>query len=129
MVTFVPPKKVQRRAGKARPVFPAPPALTLVAAAYQPGEWVRLTFDRAVDVASADTAAVRVDDGAVAGWLFRGDGPAALVGPRTVQVGLAILDRPAGSGTRLSAGAGTGIVAADDGGAWPGVTDLSLPFP
>ena len=29
----------------------------------------------------------------------------------------------------LTASAGTGIVAENDGGTWAGVTDLALPFP
>ena len=47
----------------------------------------------------------------------------------TIEVTLEFASDYFGPGTLLTAGAGTGIVAADDGGAWAGVAGLELPFP
>ena len=51
------------------------------------------------------------------------------VSPLTVRLGLVGVGEATGSGVTLSAGAGNGIIAQDDGGAWPGVADVELPWP
>jgi hypothetical protein len=63
------------------------------------------------------------------GQRYDAAGPATLFTPQTVQVPLVSGVLYFGAGTRLSAPATTGIVAADDGGAWAGVSNLVLPFP
>jgi hypothetical protein len=103
-------------------------ALTLVAATYSTGTWVRLTFDRAVTIAAINVAAITVnDDDSDEMWV--GSGAATLFAPQTVQVPLVILHGATGPGTQLYATSTTGIVAVNDGGRWAGVTNLSLPFP
>jgi hypothetical protein len=69
-----------------------------------------------------------VDD-AVLGFTYVGYDAAIVVGPTTVQILLSGIEEYAGPGVILTAAAGNGIVAADGGLAWAGVTDLSLPFP
>ena len=110
---------------------PAPP-LTLAAADLEfdgGGDRVlRLTFDRAIDVADLDGSQITVEDTAETGFIFAGTVAVALPTPQSVVVGLT----PTGSAegpTDVTATASTGIVAADDGGTWAGVTDLELPFP
>jgi len=76
-----------------------------------------------------DPAAITVQDGEFAVGLFVGSGPATVVNPTTIQVFLEQIGSPTVPDVELSATAGTGIVAADDGGTWAGVTALVLPFP
>jgi len=120
-----------RRRRKAGGAVQAPPAaLTLVSATYDiETESVILSFDRAVDVAGFDPAAITVQDGVYAAGLFVGSGPATVVNPTTIQVFLEQIGSPTVSDVELWATAGTGIVAVDDGGTWAGVTAVVLPFP
>lgn len=106
----------------------APTLLTLVSASYSSGAWVRLTFDRNVNIAGIHVAAITVNDDP-SDEAYVGSGAATLFAPQTVQVPLVILHGSSGPGTELTATNATGIVAADDGGTWAGVTSLSLPFP
>jgi len=106
-----------------------PAALTLIAAEYQAKAWVRLTFDRAIDIASLDPAQVQVDDDQDSGWRLGGQGGATLVDPMTVQVPLDRIGDSTESGVHLFVSASSGIVASGDGGAWAGVSDVALPFP
>ena len=120
-----------RRRRKAGGAVQAPPAaLTLVSATYDiETESVILSFDRAVDAAAYDPAAITVQDGEFAAGLFVGSGPATVVNPTTIQVFLEQIGSPTVSDVELWATAGTGIVAVDDGGTWAGVTAVVLPFP
>ena len=123
MLIPVPPKS-RKRDAKRRAVRP----LKLVAATYTEGTSVTLTFDRAVEVAGIDVAAITVADEA-AGYLFEGTGAATPLSETSVLVPLVDVEQSPVAGTLLTAGAGTGIVADDDGGTWAGVTDLALPYP
>jgi hypothetical protein len=129
---FIPRKPIryrQRPAGPKEQVAP-PAALTLVSATYDiETESVTLAFDRAVDASAYDPAAITVQDGLYAGGLFVGSDPATVINPTTIQVFLEQIGSPTVSDVELSATAGTGIVAADDGGTWGGVTALVLPYP
>ena len=114
---------------------PAPAAtttvvpLTLVAVAYEPGVAVELTFDRAIDIGAIDAQLITVDDAADTALTYDGGGGAAtLVSPTTVRVLLSFTGGSVGAGIRLSAAAGNGIVAVDDGVTWAGATDLVIPF-
>ena len=100
----------------------------LVAAGYEPTAWVDLAFDRAVDVGGIDPSAVRVWDGPDT-FLYAGVGAVELVSPTTVRVFVTGVEDFAGEGVTMTVGSDNGIVAADDGGAWAGVTDLPLPWP
>lgn len=105
------------------------PALALVAASYVANTSVRLTFDRAIDISAIVVAQISVNDADDLGLKYIGTGSATLDGPASVVVLLADNGDSTGSGTTLSAGAGNGIVAVDDGAAWAGVTGVELPFP
>ena len=86
------------------------------------------TFDRAVDVSAFVASQVIVNDGSIAPGIWGGVGPAGILSPVQIAVGLERLgDAPVGPVT-LSAMALTGLVAVDDGGTWAGVTDVGLPF-
>ena len=128
-----PPSPFRKRRGQSKRTPPAPPppaTLVLVEAAYdEVAQTIRLTFDRAIDIAGLDGAQIVLDDGAITGTRFEAVGAASLDGPAAVVVGLLELGPSEDPGTLLSAGAGTGIVAVDDGGAWAGVTDVALPYP
>src|SRR5688572_28093340 len=107
---MIPPSLFRTRGGRplrkrAPPPPPPPPAaLTLVAATYQSGspQWVRLTFDRAVNVSAFDAATVFVDDGEITYTVYRGAGAGTLVTPQTVQVALAYFEDSGGSSVRLT---------------------------
>src|SRR4051812_31407669 len=74
--------------------------LTLVAASYSTGAWVRLTFDRAINITGIHVAAITVnDDNSDEAWV--GSGVATLFAPQTVQVPLVILHGATGPGTQL----------------------------
>ena len=106
-------------------------ALTLVAAEYiaMDGTFLRLTFDRAVDVAGMVGSQITVDDAINLGERFAATGAVTVESPTRVLVVLDLIGDSTGSGTTLDAGAGNGIVAADDGGTWAGVSELGLPYP
>jgi hypothetical protein len=88
---------------------------------------VWLTFDRPVDIAGIVPSAVVVNDAITAGGKYAGYA-AALTSATVVEVSLEFVEAISGTDIRLDAGPGTGIVAADDGGAWAGA-DVELPFP
>jgi hypothetical protein len=52
-----------------------------------------------------------------------------MINPQTVEFILLATEPATGSGVHLTATEGNGIVAVDDAAPWPGVTNLSLPFP
>ena len=126
---FIPRKPMRYRPRTARTPQGAPPvALTLLSAYYDgdaPG--IHLTFDRAIDVSGLVLAAVTVMDGP--DFIhFVGTGTPFLVGPTEVLVFLHNAGSAGGDDVLLTAGAGNGIVAVDDGGTWDGATNLALPF-
>jgi hypothetical protein len=124
---LIPPIPV-RRSRKNPPRVVAPAALTLVAATYSTGAWVRLTFDRAVNIGAIHVAAITVNDDD-SDEFYIGSGTATLFAANIVQVPLVILHGSTGPGTQLTATSASGIVAGDDGGTWAGVVNLALPFP
>ena len=90
---------------------------------------VTLTFDRPVNVDGFDPLLLLVSDADEQGVRYEGSGVVTLTGPVVVRIGLAEIGASIGPGVTLTANAGAGIVAADGGAAWAGVTDLDLPFP
>jgi hypothetical protein len=100
----------------------------LVGASFSPVTAIlRLSFNKPVDVSGIFPGNLIVDD-AASGAKWEGVG-AAMVNPSTVDVEMSELFPQAFADTRLNAQPPTGIVAVDDGGTWPGVTDVPLPFP
>jgi hypothetical protein len=122
-------RRIGRRRRHGVPSSPAPAALVLVSATYQEEASVTLEFDRAIDVSGIDVSAIIVDDALTTGLTFAGAGTPTIVNATTVQVTLVETGGSSGSEITLTAGANNGIVAADDGGAWPGAEDLELPYP
>ena len=121
----------RRRKGRPRPAAQtAPPLpLTLVFASFDAGTLIlRLGFDRAIDISGLSPGQLIVDDGPTS-TEYGGQGAGVLTDPTSVEVEMAELASLGFPDTRLVATAGNGIVAVDDGGAWPGVFDLLLPFP
>jgi hypothetical protein len=132
MIIIPPPKEYPRKKTRGARFGPppTPAALTLVAAEYNhvDGPVVILTFGRAVEIGGLDGSQIVVDDADDSGLKFAATGAATLDDPATLRVVLNEIGDATGTGTTLTAGAGNGLVAADDGGAWAGVTDLELPF-
>jgi hypothetical protein len=109
-----------------------PPAtLTLVAAAYQNGDYVRLTFDREISNYALDATELFVDDKTLSGKRWRGTGTGTLLGPHIVQIGLSeVGPTSVPSGILLTASPYTGIVAAGDVEiTWAGADALPLQYP
>jgi hypothetical protein len=133
LINTPPPFRKSRRLAKRKPPSapPTPVALTLVSAEFIAidGTFLRMTFDRAIDIAAMDGSAVVVDDTVNLGQRFVATGAATLESPTTVHVVLVEDGDATGTGTTLTAAADNGIVAVDDGGTWAGVTDLVLPYP
>ena len=127
IIPFLPSFARRKRASVSAPTPPV--ALTLVSASYQEKEWVRLTFDRAIDISSLDPTQIVIDDDQFSGWKLGGQSGSTLVDPVTVQVPLDRIDNSSEAGVHLFVSATSGIVASDDGGTWAGVSDLALPFP
>ena len=100
-----------------------------MAAEYEEATWVQLTFDRAIDIGALVGSTIVVNDGAMSGARWEATGNATLMGPAIVRIEVADFASATGPATVLDAGAGNGIVAVDDGGAWAGVTELELPWP
>ena len=129
-VLKVPAPAWRRGRPRVKPLASTPPfgPLVLVAAAYEPGAYVELTFDRAIDIAALDAAAIVVSDGDVTGFVYAGTAESFLMGPTVLRVMLAGIEEGAAPGITMTVGAGNGIIASGDGAAWAGVTDLELPF-
>src|SRR4051794_26985947 len=98
---FQPTRPPRRRRARSAAPTPPPVALTLVAAIYSTGAWVRLTFDRAVDIAAIEVAAITVNDDN-SDEAYVGSGVATLFAPETVQVPLVISHGATGPGTELT---------------------------
>jgi hypothetical protein len=123
-------KSVGRLTGMtSAPPAPPPVALVLVEASFDPdGPEVYLTFDRPIDIAGLIVAQFAVADGPDGHQLVGFETP-FLIAPNQVQVLMQITGAAGGDQVLLTAGAGNGIVASDDGGTWGGVGGLGLPFP
>ncbi len=127
----IPPSLFRKDRGRPqrRTTITTPPvALNLVAAEYDQSVSVTLTFDRDIDITSLVAGEVSVNDGPEA-IRYVGSGTATLVMPTKVVIGLAEDGGQGAPFITLTAGAGNGIVAVDDGGTWAGVMNLVLPFP
>ena len=121
---------IPRRKRRAQPQ-PTPPGvpLALDEAEYDPDTTtLRLVFSRAIDISGLVGSAFVVADGVVQGYRFH-VASATLDGPATMVAQLAEFTGEAEPVITLTASAGTGIVATDDGGTWEGVEGLQLPYP
>ena len=123
------PVRYRKRRGRSRrkPPLPGLP-LELVAAVYDSGTLVDLTFDRAIDVSGFIPGAFFVFDGP-GGTLYIGDGPPTVMSPTRILVPLMEVEPTSGAQVLLTIYTENGIVAVDDGGTYPGVAALTLPYP
>ena len=124
-------RRARRSVRRKPPAPPGPAALVLVSAVYTSGDpsWVTLVFDRAIDLSGLNGAAIVVNDAVETFTRWDATGVVSLLNPVTVEFTLfPIFFGPSGP-LRMDASAANGIVAAGDGGAWAGVTNLLLPFP
>lgn len=108
---------------------PAPPTEPpqLIAAFYQPGESVTLTFDRPVRADTAVPGAVTVDDAAVLGVAYTGNDVTA-ESDTTLRFGLLDTRAATGEDVTLDVTADNGIRPVDGGPTWGGIAGLALPF-
>jgi hypothetical protein len=129
----IPPNYVlaKQRIRRKRRTIQSPPALMLVQAIYPTdvSGTIDLQFDRAINVDAFDGEQVIVKDGTILGAICNCAGPAELQDAQTVRLYLVNLEDYLLPNQLLSATGASGIVAADDGAAWAGVTDVALPFP
>jgi hypothetical protein len=129
LITNTIPFRRKRTAARTSSPTPPPAELVLTAASFDhDAERLSMTFDRPIDVAAIDGTQILVDDDAFTGNRYDGTGGATLLAPDTVRVQMIRIDSAHSSGVHLTASASTGIVAVDDGGTWPGVTDLPLSY-
>jgi hypothetical protein len=121
----------RKRHGRERPPARVLP-LSLVQATYlsggEGGPAIRLAFDRAIDVSGLVGTQIVIADGSINGLRYDAQGDLTVIDPQTIEIGLVDIESWAGPDVRLTASAASGIVAADDGGTWAGVTNLMLPF-
>ena len=123
---FLPAQRRKLGKRKSQQVAPRAP-LVLVAAEYDSGTLVDLTFDRAIDVSGFIPGAFFVFDGP-AGTKYVGDGPPTVMSPTRIMVPLMEVEPTGGAQVVLTIYTENGVVAAD-GGTYPGVGGLSLPYP
>jgi len=126
-VLKIPIQYQKRRDFKPRIIAPPPVALVLSAASYVSGVSLTLTFSRAINVAGLSPTQITFRDATQERTYRAGtvSTPSANVAQFTlVQIGMF-----AGGGYLLNATASNGIVATNDGSAWAGVANRSLPFP
>ena len=128
MLIIPPPKnyRPRRRPAKKR-VRVVSPTPVLVKVWYETALNVTMEFDRDVDVTNFDSTTVRIND-ADYGDLFEGKPFIGVLAPNRIQVSIQQLGMATGSGVRLTVPEGNGLVAASDGAAWAGVTDVVIPF-
>jgi hypothetical protein len=124
---FIPAK---RRAHRKPRMATPPPALTLVSASFStdPGPFVSLVFDRDIEIAENHPEVFAVSDG-VAGTKYIGNPEGGGRTGSSFGLNMDVDGEASGESVLLTVGAGNGIVAADDGAAWSGVTGLELPYP
>ena len=112
---------------------PTPPVAppVLVAASFDPeaGLFVQLQFDQPIDPSGVVGNQIMINDDQFSGREWVADGAITIVNPTTIRLGVSDAGGTEGPGLTMTAGAGNGIVSADSGEAWAGVTDLALPFP
>lgn len=124
---FTPTKLRVRRKRRAPAAEPAPiPGPVLADGSFAAGDLqVTLFFDRDVAIGNFDPAAIVVDDPA-SGSVYAGTGSASVVSGFIVFLALVATGPSTGADLLLTATTATGIVAADTGGPWAGVTDFAL---
>jgi hypothetical protein len=117
---------VRKRRGAQAPVATGP---VLLAASYAPGDLIlSLTFDRAVDVSAIVPGQLIVVDGEQ-DIEWGGTAEAWQDSPESLSMIMIENGEYTGEGTKLTVTSSSGIVAAEGGAAFAGVSDVELPYP
>lgn len=128
----LPPVPFRRRRGRVKtaPVPPPGAPLMLVSADYNESDaTLTLQFDRAVNIAALNGAAITVRDGSIDNAIYNGISAVSMIDPRTIYLTLVSVGPYNIPGVTLTVTAQSGIAAANDGGTWAGATNLAVPFP
>jgi hypothetical protein len=104
---------------------PAQP-LALQSVEYFAGESITLQFDRAIDVSHFDGSQVTIMDAGATQMTYLASNSTTQPDPTQVTLTLVAQGPYTGDTNLMDATALTGIVAVDDGGTWPGVTDYPI---
>src|SRR5579864_5844668 len=109
----------RRRRVKASPTPPAGVALVLVSAEYNESDGtLALQFDRAINIAALNGAAITVHDGSSDDTTYNGVSAASLTDPKTVLLTLVPVGSYGVDEVTMTVTALSGIVAVNDGGTW-----------
>ena len=126
----VPYRSRRGRIKRATAVRPPGVALTLVAAIYNENDGLlQLRFDRAINAAGLVGTAITVKDGSFDQCTWNGVSAVNIIDPQTIELTLIQGGSYVVDEVTLTAAAGNGIVAVNDGGTWAGATNVALPFP
>jgi uncharacterized protein (DUF2141 family) len=108
---------------------PTAPPLTLVSADYNESDaTLTLQFDRAINSAGINTAAFTLHDGLYDNTTYHGASSVTVINPTTIQLSLIAVGSYSVAVVTMDATPNSGIVAMNNGGTWPGATNLILPF-
>ena len=124
--TFTPAPQRRRRQRKATQPAATPPVL--VAASYDSGTLIELTFDVVIDVSGLVPSAFIVFDGP--GSLeYVGDGAPTVVSPMQILLALSEVGPTGGAAVLLTVQSVNGIVAVEGGAPFAGIAALEMPYP
>jgi len=129
---ILPPVPYRPRRGRVKSTAARPPgvALMLVYAYYDENVGVlRLQFDRAINSAALNGAAITLRDGSFDNTTYNGISEVSVIDPKTIDVTLVAVGSWSVDEVTLTVTNLSGIVAVNDGGTWAGVVNLALPFP
>ena len=127
---ITPPPNVRKKYGKMKPLSTVlTPPLTLVSSYYDDTVLeVYMTFDRSIDASGYQPGAFVLVDGDINNQTYVGNEYEVVLGGTTLRIQLTVMGSASGPDVELSVASGNGIVAADDGATWAGVSGLVLPF-
>jgi hypothetical protein len=124
---IVPPSKFVKK----QPTIKPPTVVAIQPLALQSANLgsgvVFLYFDQNIDSSALDGSSITVNDPVTTNRMYVADED-HMGNDNYVEIQLRDVGPATGDVVVLNAGAGTGIVGVDDGGIWPGVNDVVLPF-
>ena len=127
---FPKPKAYKKRHRRKPRVGPPEPAVApvLVAAVYDQGTLIDLTFDVPIDVSGLIPGAFIVFDGP-GSMQYAGDGAPTIMSPTRILLGLVEVEPTGGAAVLLTVQTENGIIAVDGGAPYAGVAALEMPYP
>ncbi len=109
---------------------PAPVGPVVLSAMYDPVTlWLRVYFDRPIDITAIDPSKITVNDAKVNHHTYVASGQAQMQGGQGFQIGLSESGEATGTEMLFTAAPGNGIISRDDGTQWPGERDYPLVSP